>query len=216
MSDSTPAATATIAKSPWRRANSSIAAWRSGRGKRTSARISPGSSVVVKNPRKKSEAAIVRSPSVLRATISASSSSVSMHHSAAGSACATEPPNVPRERIGMWPTSGAAAEDPEAVEQLVVGVLDLAVDGEPADAQAVAVAGDVAQLGDAGDVDERRRPDEPEVHHRHEALAAGEQLGVLAQLAEPLERVLDGVDAVVLEAGRLHRGAPASAAVFDW
>ena len=32
-----------------------------------------------------------------------------MHHSAEGSACATEPPNVPRERIGMWPTSGAAA-----------------------------------------------------------------------------------------------------------
>ena len=61
---------------------------------------------------------------------------------------------------------------------------------------------------DARDVDERRRPREAEVHHRHEALAAGEHLGVLAQLAEPLERVLERVDAVVVEVRGLHCERP--------
>ena len=71
-----------------------------GRGKRTSTSSSPGSSALVKKPRKKSAAGISRSPSGPSATTVASSSTASMHHSADGSAWATEPPNVPRVRIG--------------------------------------------------------------------------------------------------------------------
>ena len=66
----------------------------------------------------------------------------------------------------------------------------------------------VAQVGDARDVDERGRADEPEVHHRHEALAAGQDLGVLAQLGQALERLLGAVDAVVVEGRGLHGCSP--------
>ena len=72
-----------------------------GRGKRTSTSSSPGSIAVVKKPRKKSAAGISRSPSGPATTTVASSRTASMHHSAEGSAWATEPPNVPRVRIGI-------------------------------------------------------------------------------------------------------------------
>jgi hypothetical protein len=51
-------------------------------------------------PRKKSCAGIVRVPVVLLATISAPSAAATRHHSAAGSACAMLPQNVPRVRMG--------------------------------------------------------------------------------------------------------------------
>ena len=45
--------------------------------------------------------------------------------------------------------------------------------------------------GDARDVDERGRADDAEVHHRHEALTAGQHLGLVAELGQALERVLE-------------------------
>ena len=67
------------------------------------------------------------------------------------------------------------------------------------------------------EVDERRRPGEPEVEHRHEALAAGERLRVLVR-GEQRERLVERRRPVVRErrglhcVGRAPRAGPASAA----
>src|SRR4051794_2421602 len=113
------------------------------------------------------------------------------------------------------PARGARQELVAGHELGVAQQLDLAVAREGADAQRVAVAHHVAQVGDAGDVDERGRADEAEVHHRHEALTAGEDLGVLAELGQALERVLDALHPVVLERGGLH-DAKARMPVSAW
>ncbi len=107
--------TATMAKSPALRENSVIAtrclSLRS--GKVTAVSNSSGRSVVVKKVSKKSRAAIWRSPETLTAVTDPSRSAVSMHHSAAGSACATLPPKVPRVRIGRCPTYVAETRNRE-------------------------------------------------------------------------------------------------------
>ncbi len=112
MSTTTPASpteqvatVATVAKSPavWLFSRKPIpASWSNGR--RTSVMISSAASAVVKSPSKNSLAGIRRVPRVLRATMIASSAAASMHHSAAGSACARLPAKVPRTLIGRWPT----------------------------------------------------------------------------------------------------------------
>jgi hypothetical protein len=143
-----------------------------------------GSSAVVKKPRKNSRAGS-RARRRAAATIVASSSTASMHHSPTGSAWATEPPNVPAraDRVVADPARGAredlvAADDVGVAELLDRPVLVSAPIRSVSPSRA-----HVVEVGDARDVDERRRPREAEVHHRHEALAAGEHLGVLAQLA---------------------------------
>src|SRR5207302_5699941 len=53
-------------------------------------------------------------------------------------------------------------------------------------------------------VDQRGRPRQAEVQQRHEALAAGQHLGVAAVAAERLERLVEALRGVVLELGRFH------------
>ena len=91
-----------MAKSPTRRLNSENPKRTSGRsiGRRTSASNSSSSSAVVIKPLKNSGAGMRRTPRVEIAIISASRQAATAHHSEAGSACAIEPQNVPRVRIG--------------------------------------------------------------------------------------------------------------------
>ena len=75
----------------------------------------------------------------------------------------------------------------------------------------LALAGrDGGERGDAADVDEVRGTREPVGQHRQQALAAREQLGVLAALGEQLERLLRAVRAGVRERRRLHDAAARS------
>jgi hypothetical protein len=75
-----------------------------GFGTRISVSSSPGSSTVSNRPSKNSPIPISRAPSVPRATTVASSASSTAGRSEAGSACATEPPMVPRCLICGSPT----------------------------------------------------------------------------------------------------------------
>ena len=59
-------------------------------------------------------------------------------------------------------------------------------------------------IGDYYPVDQRGRAREPEVQERHEALAAGQELGLPAVATEEGERLLHRPGRVVLEPGRLH------------
>jgi hypothetical protein len=86
----------------------------------------------------------------------------------------------------------------------------LRVSSQRADRDAVAVVADVAELVEPAEVDEHRRPRDPELHRRDERVPAGEQLRVLVA-SERLDRVVDGGGAVVLEGRRDHALALAAA-----
>ncbi len=113
--------------------------------------------------------------------------------SAAASAWAIEPPTVPRLRVTKWPTRGSAS----------------AASGTPARSPWRTVAPtrravDPVEPGDAVDVDEHGRADEPHVQQRHEALPAGEHLRLVAVLGQQRDRLLDGLGTLVAERRGLH------------
>jgi hypothetical protein len=62
--------------------------------------------------------------------------------------------------------------------------LRVAVAGHRADGEAVALVADVVQVADAPEVDENRRGGEPELHDGEQAVATGEELGLVAVLAQ--------------------------------
>ena len=107
---------------------------------------------------------------------------------AAGSACATEPPTVPRARVAAWPTwrtawasSGqcraTSGERSSAAWRTVAPIRSVPL-----------AAAQHAEAGDRVDVDEPRGPREPQVEQRHQALAAGEHARVLARAPPPPPR----------------------------
>jgi len=83
--------------------------------------------------------------------------------------------------------------------------MERGVPRQRANAQFLIFATQKIQLGDAVDVEELRRAREAEVHHRRQALAAGEDLALLAVRGEQIEQRLDRRERVILEGGRLHR-----------
>ena len=153
-------------------------------GSRTSTSSSSGASRVVRYVSKSSPAFSVRRPRGLRTTTSPSSAVSTAGYSAEGSAWAIEPPMVPRERMGRCPTHRVASSSSgrrraTTGENSIVRCRVMA----PKRALAVVLA-HVGELGDAIDVDERGRPREPEVQHRHQALATSQHLGVAAVAGE--------------------------------
>jgi hypothetical protein len=87
---------------------------------------------------------------------------------------------VPRFRTSGSATSGAAAAIVGWVP-LSRSELEVGVPAERADAQAaVGVRPVVSQAGHVVDVDDHLRGGEAQLHHRHQALAAGQHLGVVA------------------------------------
>ena len=92
-----------------------------------------------------------------------------------GSACATEPPTVPRLRIWGWPDeprSPCCSSGQRRRHEL--GALERDLAGHRPDPQRAVVGADVVELGDPVDVDHELGPREAEVEQRNEALAAGE------------------------------------------
>ena len=87
-------------------------------------------------------------------------------------------------------------------------MLDVVVPGERADGDAVAILPDVAQVGDAVDVDQAGGLDEPEIHHGNQALAARQNARV-GVVGERLQRVVDARSPQVAEWCGFH-GARAS------
>ena len=118
----------------------------------------------------------MRAPRAERTWKRASSAASTTGSSAFGSACATEPPIVPRARIWVWPTCRTAcAQQRPALRDQPRRALERRLARHRADPQRAAVGVQVREPGDALEVDQPRRPREPEVEHRHQALAAGER-----------------------------------------
>jgi hypothetical protein len=72
---------------------------------------------------------------------------------------------------------------------------------------------DRVEAGDPVHIDEPLRFCEAELHQRDQALASGEDLGVLPMLREELERLVEGLGPVVLERCWEHPEPPISAGV---
>ena len=92
------------------------------------------------------------------------------------------------------------------------GRLDVHVAGHRADGDVVAVVADVRQVGEATDVDQHARLGEAELHHRQQAVAAGDELGLVAVLADQADGLLGGLGTDVVERGGDHWAPPADAA----
>src|SRR5437016_10313375 len=69
------------------------------------------------------------------------------------------------------------------------------------------VDADPGEAGEVVEVHQVRRPNQAEVEQGHEALAAGQDLRVLAVLRQDLERLVDGAWNQVIEPRWLHRNA---------
>ena len=74
------------------------------------------------------------------------------------------------------------------------------------DPERVAVLGQVVELVERVDVDQNRGTGQAEVHGRDQALAAGQDLGLVAVLAQVSYRFGHGAGLVVVEWSRLHEG----------
>jgi hypothetical protein len=85
-------------------------------------------------------------------------------------------------------------------------VLDGGVTGQRTDPDGVGVAADVGQLGEPVHVHQVRGGGQAHVEQRHQALAAGEHLAVVADLGQHGQRLLDRGGPVVLERRWLHVG----------
>ena len=84
-----------------------------------------------------------------------------------------------------------------------------------ADLDCVAEIADVPQFGDPRDVDQHRRVGQPQVHHRHQRLPAGEDARLVAMLGEQRHRLIHRVGPHVIERARLHR-TPPFCAISAW
>ena len=61
-----------------------------------------------------------------------------------------------------------------------------------ADDDVVAIGADAFEVGDAGEIDQIRRLRQPQLHHRNEAVAAGQRPAVVAQFRQQSDGFLDG------------------------
>ena len=80
--------------------------------------------------------------------------------------------------------------------------------GHRADDDVAAVGADALEVADAAEVDEMGRRRQPQLHHRDEAVAAGERPGVLAEIGEQGDGFVDGFRAVVGECAWNHGFLP--------
>jgi hypothetical protein len=98
-----------------------------------------------------------------------------------------------------------------------VGLQERRVPGERTDAEHVGLLGDVPQLGDVVDVDQPLGPGEPQLHHRQQAVPAGDDAGLGAVAFEQFEHVADAGRADVVERGRyLHGDTPLTDGPRGW
>jgi hypothetical protein len=77
--------------------------------------------------------------------------------------------------------------------------------GHGADRDGIALDPDVVEVSQVVDIDEALGPGQPQLHHRQQAVAAGDEPGLGAVTIEQRQRVLDARGPLVLERrGCLH------------
>ena len=142
-----------------------------------------------------------------RATTEPSSASSTAGRSEAGSPWASVPPIVPRLRT-CWSAivAAALAASPRPLVATSWWRVIAPMRTVPS------VRSMPAQPGHAPEVDEQRGRGQPQLHQRHERVAAREHLGVLAALAQRGQRGVERVRRDVVELGGDHAVTPP----FSW
>ena len=96
--------------------------------------------------------------------------------------------------------------------QQVAG-LHVHVAGECPDGHVVAGVADVAEVAHPADVDQHAGRREAQLHQRQQAVATGEELGLVAVLADEADGLLGGTGADVVECCGDHLLAPCAALI---
>ena len=151
-------------------------------------------------------AGTVRSPPGPRATTCAPVASAQQPISEVGSAWARLPPIVPRLRTRTLPTCRTAVGEQRAVLAHQVVLEQDAVPGEGGQPEHAVGHGRLALVGGV-DVDEQLGVGEPEVEHRHQALPAGQDLGLVAAVGQQAHRLVVAAGGHVLEGRCDHQAA---------
>src|SRR5581483_1868502 len=88
------------------------------------------------------------------------------------------------------PDMGHGQRDQRRVLRDMVRTLDLDVTGHCADLDRAAVDCDAGQPADAVEINQELRGRQPHIQRSHQALAAGQQLGIARRAAEQLDRLV--------------------------
>ena len=126
-----------------------------------------------------------------------------------GSAWQSEPPTVPQLRtMGSAITRSASCRIAKC-SPAAGRVEQLRMPGQRADPQLAAVDPEIGQLAEPVDVDQGLRLRQPQLHHRDQAVPAGQDPRLGAEPAEQGQRVLDAGCLLVLDVRRnLHAPLP--------
>src|SRR5688500_3562065 len=177
---------AAIAQSPARRSTFSCALPAPGRTfRRTSVSSSPSLTAVVYGPTWKPAIGTTRSPPLPRMTTSALAAAQTAERSSAA-----------HHRVGD-DLLGVGEQREVAGEQL--GLQEVDVAGERADADLAVLLADVGELREIVDVDQVLGVGEPQLHHRQQAVAAGDDPRLGTEPLERRDRALDARRTFVLE-----------------
>ncbi len=105
---------------------------------------------------------------------------------------------------GSVPNPAGCLGEQRALRSHEIRVLHLALSHHRTDRQAAVAFSDVAQIVDAADIDQATRLREPEVHERHQALAAGQHFGFAIVAAQEIDGLLERVGTVIVKRRWFH------------
>jgi len=88
--------------------------------------------------------------------------------------------------------------------------------GHRADHHVGSVGPHALEVGQTGEVDEMRRRREAQLHHRDEAVAAGERPRVVAQIGEHGDCISDGFRTVISKGTGYHGILPGAVPYPEW
>ena len=173
-------------------------------GKNAEVANSSGRSADSSGPTKKSAAAISRDPTADTAVTEPPVSASTVVSSPDGSACASDPTDVPRLRMVGCATSASACGSSGCTRPAAGVPLDPAVPGQRPDPHPGGVDGHRVQRGDPVDVDQVRGFGQPHGQDRYQRLAAGQHLPVMADLGQQRDGLGHRLGAVPGEGRRFH------------
>ena len=115
-----------------------------------------------------------------------------------------EPHTVPLLRVWKWPTKGSAAASNGIFSRKLRPRHQLVLGDRGADLDGLAEIADDIERGDPRNIDQHAGIDQPQIEHRDQRLAAGENARIVAVFGEQRQRLLDRIGPHVIERPWFH------------